>query len=45
MKWYNLFLTALACLANVATSVTVNSTCNLILYEPEMPEELMDAEN
>lgn len=44
MKWYNLFLTALACLANVATTTTVNSACNLILYEPEILEELVNNE-
>lgn len=43
MKKYKLFLMALACLANLATTTTVNATCNLILYEPDMPEELMDA--
>ena len=37
---YLRLLSVLAAVAGVAAEVAVNSTCSLVLYEPEMPEEL-----
>lgn len=39
-SWYYQLLTALSALAGWAAINAVHSTCSLVLYEPEMPEEV-----
>ena len=38
--FYFRLLSLLAAFAGLATMVAMNSACCLVLYEPEMPEEL-----
>lgn len=39
-SWYYQLLTALSVLAGWAAINAVHSMCSLVLYEPEMPEEV-----
>lgn len=39
-KIYCLMLRCISAIALLAAVSTVNATCNIVLYEPEIPEEL-----
>lgn len=39
-KIYCLLLKCISAVALFAALSTVNATCNIVLYEPEIPEEL-----
>lgn len=41
-SWYYKLLCVISAMACWTSATAVNSPCNLVLYEPEMPEELSE---